>query len=819
MFHEEFQTLLEHYNLCNGKLTILGDINFHFDNMKSPDTRRMCNAMANFSLSQLVSQTTHIDGHILDWVIVRDSDKLVNSVHVTDRISSDHFPIVFSLDISKPERCKKSVVRRKLSSIDPISFASEASSRLLNRPIGVDSLSHYNDTLKELLDEHAPPSKRIVPDRPFAPWYGPEILEAKRARRRAERRKNKTNLTVDQQNYENEVKKVNRLVSSKKNAYFSSTVINANGSKDLFTVLNGLLGSNSNSPLPTSYDMSELPNTFSSFFTSKIQKLRQKLDASPFQECQPDPKFTGAPFESFSPVSQTDIEKVIKEMSLKSCELDPIPASVFAQCFPHLLPFITDIVNTSLTTGVFPTDLKQAIVRPLLKKHNLDQNNLSNYRPVSNISFMSKLIEKVVLLQLNDHLLSNELYDSYQSAYRASRSTETALIRIINDLLLASDSGQVSLLTLLDLSAAFDTIDHSILLTRLHDSFGISKTVLSWFQSYLSGRTQTVSVNGILSSPATLDCGVPQGSVLGPVLFSLYTTPLADIISNHSINHHFYADDTQLYTSDTPENIDSLFRIISDCFTDIQNWMTKNKLQLNGGKTEAMLVGTNNKLSKIESQSFQLGDNTIPLASSVKNLGVSIDNTLSMQSFVSSTAQSCFYQLRRISSIRKYLTVQATTKLVVCLILSRLDYCNSLLFGVPSSTTQSLQRIQNSAVRLVLKKKKCVHITPLLSSLHWLPVSQRIKFKFLVLIFKAVNNLAPSYLSDLLGHYTPPRSLRSSSDPSLLTIPPRLRLSSIESRSFSVAGPSFWNKLPSSIRSAPSLSAFKSNLKTHLFPK
>ena len=198
IFHEEFQALLEHYNLCNGTLTILGDINFHFDNMKSPDTRRMCNVMADFSMSQLVSQTTHIHGHILDWVIVRDSDKLVNSVHVTNRISSDHFPVVFSLDISKPERYKKSVFRRKLSTIDYISFATEASSRLSNSPVGADSLSHYNDTLKQLLDEHAPPSKRIVPDRPFAPWYGPEILEAKRARRRAERRKNKTNFTVDQ---------------------------------------------------------------------------------------------------------------------------------------------------------------------------------------------------------------------------------------------------------------------------------------------------------------------------------------------------------------------------------------------------------------------------------------------------------------------------------------------------------------------------------------------------------------------------------------------------------------------------------------------
>ena len=321
--------------------------------------------------------------------------------------------------------------------------------------------------------------------------------------------------------------------------------------------------------------MSELPNAFSSFFSSKIQSLRKKLDDTPFQQCHPDQTFTGVPFEAFSPVTQTDIEKILKEMSLKSCDLDPIPASVLGKCIPQLLPFITDIINTSLTTGVFPADLKKAIVRPLLKKHNLDHNNLSNYRPVSNIPFMSKLLEKVALLQLNSHLISNELYSTFQSAYRANRSTETALLRILHDLLLATDSGQVSLLTLLDLSAAFDTIDHSILLSRLHETFGISNKALSWFESYLSGRTQTVSVNGILSSPTSLDCGVPQGSVLGPVLFSLYTTPLADIIRRHNINHHCYADDTQLYNSETPQNINSILQITSECFLDIQSWMTK----------------------------------------------------------------------------------------------------------------------------------------------------------------------------------------------------------------------------------------------------
>ena len=231
-----------------------------------------------------------------------------------------------------------------------------------------------------------------------------------------------------------------------------------------------------------------------------------------------------------------------------------------------------------------------------------------------------------------------------------------------------------------------------------------------------------------------------------------------------------------------------------------------------------MLVGTRHKLSNTNVETLKLGDISIPLAPSVKNLGVSIDNTLSMQSFVSSTTQSCYFHLHRISTIRRFLTTEATTRLVVCLILSRIDYCNSLLFGLPFSTIQPLQRIQNSAARLILKKRKSDHISPLLSSLHWLPVSQRIQFKFLVLLFKVVHNLAPSYLSDLVNQYIPSRSLRSSLDPSLLTVPRPLRLKSIESRTFSVAGPSSWNNLPSSLRQAKSLTSFKSNLKTYLFP-
>ena len=581
--------------------------------------------------------------------------------------------------------------------------------------------------------------------------------------------------------------------------------------------MNQLLGTQKSSPLPTVHPAEQLPTVFSNYFNSKIQTLCQKLDATTCQPSPPDPSFTGSPLSCFTPVLQDELLKTIQSMTLKTCELDPLPASLYSSCLPALLPFITDIINTSLETGIVPDSFKSAIVRPLLKKHNLDPNELKNYRPISNLSFLSKLLEKVVLNQLNCHLSNNNLLNPLQSAYRQSHSTETALLHILNDLLLSTDSGNVSLLTLLDLSAAFDTIDHKILLTRLQHTFGISDTALSWFTSYLSNRKQTVLINNKHSKPAHLTCGVPQGSVLGPVLFTLYTSPLSTIIKSHSLRHHFYADDTQLYDSDSPENIQAILSRTSDCYSDVKNWMTNNKLQLNDDKTEAVLISTRQKLSQLPpSLSLQLCNTSIPITNSAKNLGVHLDSTLSMQNFVSQTAKSCFYHLRRISLIRKHLSIEATVKLVLCFIMSRIDYCNSLLSGINETSIHTLQRIQNNAARLVLKKKKTEHTSPLLSQLHWLPVSKRIHYKLNTLCYKCLNKAAPDYLTTLLNIYTPSRTLRSASDP-LKLCTPRTKLHTFGPRAFSVSGPLCWNRLPLSIRQQPTFSAFKTSLKTHLF--
>ena len=238
-----------------------------------------------------------------------------------------------------------------------------------------------------------------------------------------------------------------------------------------------------------------------------------------------------------------------------------------------------------------PTELKQAVIRPLLKKPSLDYQEFKNFRPISNLTFLSKVIEKVVALQLVDYIDNNGLFEVFQSTYRAHHSTETALLRVYNDIAMSTDNQKSVVLVLQDLSAAFDTVDHSLLLARLSTRFGICDQALDWFRSYLSDRTQYVR-NDVSSDVHALPYGVPQGSVLGPLLYSLYTSPLGDIARSHGLSYHFYADDTQIYLSfetSSSEDMSTCTSALEDYVKDIDLWMLNNKLKLNSGKTEIIV--------------------------------------------------------------------------------------------------------------------------------------------------------------------------------------------------------------------------------------
>ncbi len=423
---------------------------------------------------------------------------------------------------------------------------------------------------------------------------------------------------------------------------------------------------------------------------------------------------------------------------LQTCPLDPIPSHLLQAISPTLLPALTHIINTSLLTGIFPTAFKQARVTPLLKKPTLNTSLLENYRPVSLLPFIAKTLKRVVFNQVSLFLSQNNKLDAKQSGFRSGHSTETALLSVTEALRIAKADSKSSVLILLDLSAAFDTVNHQILLSTLSllDIIGIP---LRWFESYLTGRSFRVAWGGEVSKAHKLVTGVPQGSVLGPLLFSTYTTSLAPIIQAHGFSYHFYADDTQLYLSFRPDDPTVAARI-SGCLADISAWMKEHHLQLNLAKTELLVFPATPTLH--HDFTIQLDSSTITPSASVRNIGVIFDGQLTFKEHIAKTARSCRFALHNIRKIRPFLTEHAAQLLVQALVISRLDYCNALLAGLPSNTIKPLQMIQNTASRLVFNEPKRAHVTPLFVSLHWLPVAARIQFKTLMLAYRTTTGSA-----------------------------------------------------------------------------
>jgi hypothetical protein len=649
-----------------------------------------------------------------------------------------------------------------------------------------------------------------------------ELQEAKRQRRRAERAIKKHKLTVFNQIYNAAKRAVTNIVHSAKISHYSAKIKECLTCKQLFRVTDHMLGNKMQSALPTIFPLVQLPQKFLTFFVEKIVTIRTNLDT--FLTTQvpthSDKKFNGRHFSDFESVDESTVKKMMLQIGAKACDLDPFPGNLFIECLDTLLPYVTKIMNDSLSTGMFPDSMKHALVRPLIKKPSLDRNDLKNYRPVSNLCFLSKVLEKLVLLQLNDHLLSHDLLQSHQSAYRSGHSTETALLKIINDLLIALDKRNIAFLTLLDLSAAFDTIDHSILLKRLENTFGITGSALSWFRSYLTNRTQSVVVNGLKSESSLLQFGVPQGSVLGPVLFVMYISPLFDVVKRYNISHHAFADDNQLYTDSLISNVDSTLCNIQDCVASVKTWMTINKLQLNDSKTEALLLRSpyTNYPDDLLPSCMHVGESEINFATSVTNLGVTLDHHINLSEHVRKVCQTAFHKIREISSIRECLTVDATKILMCSMVLSRIDYCNSLLYGCDKGLKERLQRVQNAASKVILRKKKTDHVSPLLRELHWLPVESRIKYKIACICYSAKFENGPSYLRDLIITYDNPSTynLRSRMDNRTFE-PPSTNLVTIGDRSFSAAAAAVWNSLPFSVRHSVSMESFKRSLKTYLF--
>ncbi|KAF7252893.1 putative RNA-directed DNA polymerase from transposon BS [Varanus komodoensis] len=609
----------------------------------------------------------------------------------------------------------------------------------------------------------------IAPKRPLppgrarsSPWYTPELRAMKQVGRRLERRWRKSRDESDRTHLRAHYRAYAVAVRAAKKRFFSASIASSQcRPAELFRVVQGLVRPGPKEDLiPPSKTRCD---DFVRHFREKIAQIRHELDTTIDSEVSKEtPMLPSGPdlLDEFQLLRPDDVDKVLGRVRPTTCLLDPCPSWLINDSKHGIGTWILEVVNASLREGRVPAPLKEAVVRPVLKKASLDPEMATNYRPVANIPFLGKVLERVVAGQLQALLDETDYLDPLQSGFRPGYGTESALVALYDDLCREKDRGSASLLVLLDLSAAFDTIDHGILLDRLA-GLGVGGTALQWFRSYLNGRFQKVVLGDYGSAPWQLCHGVPQGSILSPLLFNIYMKPLGEVIRRCGLRNHQYADDTQLYLSFST-NPGEAVAVLNRCLAEVMGWMRANKLKLNPDKTEVLLVGGSGfgegELNLV------LNGVALPLRDKVRSLGVLLDPELSLEAQVTAVARSAFLQLRLIHQLRPYLENDCLATVTHALVTSRLDFCNALYVGLPLTTVRILQLVQNRAARLLTGTGRYVHMTPVLRQLHWLPIEVRAQFKVLVMTYKALNGLGPGYLKERLHPYMPSRPLRSAGE-------------------------------------------------------
>jgi hypothetical protein len=843
-FLEEFDNFLCDISELPGKPLIVGDFNLHVDVPSKPEVSHYLASLSQHDFCQVVDRPTHKGGHILDHIICHPDDDLLTDCKVSpNRYGSDHHMIECRINKLKPIPERKTINMRNFKDLDMEVFKDALSHELCDLALLSDPEEQsvqYNIRLRGILDEYCPEqirSRKVIRD---PVWFDDKVRDARRKRRRYERKWRKSLSESDHERYIVQNKIVNDLIVMSKTEYYKNTLAEAD-SKTMYRTVNSLLNK-SNAVLPSTSSNESLSNNFANFFSEKVDKIRSELDSSILNvSCKYNDKCNDICndnsqvqfskytlcnndqidlYDVFTPVDEDEVRKILSKIPNKSSSLDPLPTWLLKKCFDIFVPFMMSFINNSFQAGHFPSILREAVISPLIKKSTLNPDILKNYRPVSNLPTLGKILEYPAVSRLNDHLKSQDLTEKFQSAYKTAHSTETALLRVRNDIVNELDQGKIVMLVLLDMSAAFDTIDHDILVNRLNNEYGIGGCVLNWFSSYLKDRTSRVCVLGNYSSVHPLKYGVPQGSVAGPPIFTLYSKPVTAIFRHFNIAYHVYADDTQLYVSYDPKvpgDFDVVQRRLMDCIAEVKVWMLSNKLRLNDTKTEFFIINSPRQLNLVAGVKLKIGGSEIDPSLSIKNLGIIFDPHMNMDLHVNLLCRTVNFHLKNISRIRRFIDQNTCAHAVRSLVLSRLDYGNSLLGGISCSSLKRLQKLQNRAARLVYCVDRRTSAAPLLRDLHWLPVQQRINFKILLHVYNCVNSLGPSYLSDVVSLYQCARAgLRSSKDKTRLAVHVNKR--AIGSTAFSHMGPRLWNDLPIFIRTASSVQSFKKLLKTHLFP-
>jgi len=500
----------------------------------------------------------------------------------------------------------------------------------------------------------------------------------------------------------------------------------------------------------------------------------------------------------------------LSSLKCNSTGLDNIPAKFIKDGSDVISNPLAHIVNLSLNTGIVPKDLKSARVVPLHKKNS--RSEVGNYRPVSILCIFSKILERIVFSQLESYLKSNNLLFEYQSGFRPSFSTDTCLIHLTDYVKQNMDKGLYTGMVLLDLQKAFDTVNHSILCNKLK-AIGLNSIAVEWFTSYLSERSQLVNVNGVSSASTHVTCGVPQGSILGPLLFLIYVNDMETAVQCKLL---LYADDSALLVPG--KNIDEIAQTLTTELESINQWLCENKLSLHLGKTESILFGTHRKLKNNKSLSILYQNKHIKSVETVKYLGVDLNQSLNGETHAKSIVQKINGKVKFLYRQCRTLSTQSRKILCSAIIQPHFDYaCSSWYTSLSAKTKHKLQICQNKIVRFINEMGNRTHVgSEELGYLGWLNVDNRVNQMQLSHMYKIVNGFSPTYLTEKIVKTRDIHGYNTRASLGSLSVP---KMNGPGSKTFLATTVKLWNLLPSNIQLMPSFNMFKASVKILLFQK
>ncbi len=810
----------------NKELILMGDLNCDFLK-KNSATTHMSSFLNVYSLDQLVTKPTRVTptSRSLIDVIMTTNRNICAYTDVVHHSFSDHalvHTVIFNMSNSSKKNKKRvndgkgvHVTKnfRSFKNFNPDNFVTDLNHVDWNiddsLPVN-EAWDLFVNKFTEVCNNHAP-VKSIRFKQKLCPWleHRDDIFNLMHER---DYHHNKaihcTNKDNDHWNkYKVLRNKVNVMMRDAKREYYTNEINDSAGDmgkmwKTLKDLLPNKKGNSTTLPSTTESDLN-LADNFNKHFTN-IGTCHIDLNNSSNAMCNNDihvnSKFT------FTDIT---VDQVLDELnaisSNKASGLDNVCTKLIKYGSKAIAVILCKIFNMCLKQGCVPDELKVARVTPIYKSGSKDE--LTNYRPISILPVCSKILEKIVHNQLYNYVTENNLMYVGQSGFRKHHSTCTALIKTIDKWNMDIDNGNYVGAVFVDLSKAFDMVNHTLLVRKLN-SLGITGNENNWFKSYLSNRTQCVSINGCVSTPNVIMSGVPQGSILGPLLFLLFINDMPKNIGNSTVD--MYADDTLIYVSH--KDVDVIEKYLNEDLACLGKWLDDNLMKVNVSKTKVMLLGTNSKTSKIDDINVFMNNTRVEKVNCFKYLGVTIDANLKWTDHVNNVYRKMCNSLGIMRRIKPFIPQSSLVTIYNTMFLPHLDYGIIVWSNCGDSQLNKIQKLQNTAMRIILSAPFRTHINDMLRTLGFMDVRSRISYVTGCMMYKVLNGMAPSYLNDSFNYVNNIHSLRTRRSRAGDLYIPRCN-TNYGKNTFQYKGCILWNVMCRNIRNCNNFMSFKVNFK------